>query len=467
MSLAYYNEWQSNLERDMSAVDQQDNIDMINTALDALAHDQLDVLQTLLVASHPSQIALLFESVPVAQRRALLNLLTRESTSSVLPLLNEDVRQQLLVQMEPPALVAVADQMRPTDLAVALDGMPDALSDSLLLSLDAENRARVAAVLEYPEGTAGRIMSTEVLSVRPDVKLSVVSRWLRTQGGLPDYTSALMVTDDSGRYVGKLLISAVVTGDPKVTVASVMLTSSEIVRVSASEFDVARLFDQRHLISVAVLDSDDHLLGRITVDNAMNIIKQEADHRLMSSQGLSDEADLFAPIFPSAKQRGFWLGINLVTVFLAAWVIGQFQAALDQLVALAVLMPIVASMGGIAGSQTLTLTIRGLALNQVVEGNVRWLATKELGVGALNGIVWAVVVAIVTYLWFRNAGLSLVIAVAMVLNLLAAALSGVVVPLTLKRMGLDPALSGAVVLTTVTDIVGFLSFLGLASWFLL
>jgi magnesium transporter len=451
----------------MNTVEQYDNEDMTALALASLANNQLDVLTEVLINCHPSEIALLFESVPVAQRITLLDLLTEESASTVLPLLQEDVRRQLLVHMEPPTLVAVADQMRPADLAEAMDSLPDELSDSLMQSLDAENRARVTAVLEYPEGFAGRMMSTDVLSVRPDVRLSVVSRWLRTQEKLPDYTSALMVTDKDGRYIGKLLMSAIVTGDPKATVESAMRSSSEVVRVGDSEDDIARLFDQRHLISVAVLDADDHLLGRITVDDAMSIIKQEADHRLLSSRGLSDEADLFAPILPSAKQRGLWLGINLATVFLAAWVIGQFQAALDQLVALAVLMPIVASMGGIAGSQTLTLTIRGLALNQVVKGNIRWLATKEIGVGALNGVVWAIVVALVTYLWFRNPGLSLVIGVAMVLNLLAAAVSGVAVPLTLKRMGLDPALSGAVVLTTVTDIVGFLSFLGLASLFLL
>ncbi len=220
-------------------------------------------------------------------------------------------------------------------------------------------------------------------------------------------------------------------------------------------------FEQRHLITVPVLDDKLYLVGRITVDHAMLLLKKEAHYSLLSSRGLSDEADLFSPVLPSAKQRGVWLGMNLVTVFLAAWVIDPFQIALDQIVALAVLMPIVASMGGIAGRQTLTLTIRGLAQDQIVRGNIRWLAMKELGVGALNGAAWSAVVAVVTYLWVQNAGLSIIIAVAMILNLLAAALSGVTVPLTLKRYGFDSALSGAVVLTTVTNIVGVLSFLGL------
>jgi magnesium transporter len=209
------------------------------------------------------------------------------------------------------------------------------------------------------------------------------------------------------------------------------------------------------------------LLGRITIDDVVDIIREEADRALLASAGLEQEEDLFAPVIPSAKRRAVWLGINLVTVFAAAWVIGRFEEALDKIVALAVLMPVVASMGGIAGSQTLTLTIRGLALDQIAAGNVRWLTVKEVLVGVINGVAWAIVVALVAYLWFQSTGIAAVIAAAMVLNLLAAAASGVAIPLILNRLGIDPALSGAVILTTVTDVVGFLSFLGLASLFLL
>jgi magnesium transporter len=246
-----------------------------------------------------------------------------------------------------------------------------------------------------------------------------------------------------------------------------MDTASETVLVSTTEHEIAALFERRDLISVAVVDEQRKLLGRITVDDVVDIIREEAEHSLMRSAGLDEEEDLFAPVIPSAQRRGVWLGINLVTVFMAAWVIGQFSEALDQIVALAVLMPVVASMGGIAGSQTLTLTIRGMALDQIAAGNTRWLLMKEVSVGALNGSVWAIVVALVSYIWFSSIGLSLIIGVALVLNLLAAALAGILVPLTLKKMGIDPALSGAVILTTVTDIIGFLSFLGLASLFLL
>jgi magnesium transporter len=336
-----------------------------------------------------------------------------------------------------------------------------------LLALDQDHRKRLEAVLSYEDGTAGRLMSADVVSVRKDVTLAVVLRWLRRHQSLPPHTDALMVIDEDERYLGKLPMSDVVTGDPDALVETVMREGADSIRADMSERELAILFERRDLVSVAVLDDSGRLLGRITIDDVVDIIREEADHALLKSAGLDEEEDLFAPVLPSARRRGVWLGINLITVFMAAWVIGRFEEALDKIVALAVLMPVVASMGGIAGSQTLTLTIRGFALDQIAASNVRWLIIKEVSVGALNGVVWALVVALVSYVWFQDIGLATIIAVAMALNLLAASLSGVVVPLVLRRMGIDPALSGAVILTTVTDIIGFLSFLGLASLFLL
>lgn len=433
----------------------------------ALGSKDGPLLVETLEAMHANDIARLIESIPIAARSEVLSYLSQTQTSLVLPELGVEVRRQLLNDIPTPQLSVVTDMLDARNLAVAINSLPEDVSNQLVASLDAERQVKLAAVLDYPEGTAGRLMTIDALSVRPATKLASVLRWLRRQEQLPSYTSALMVTDNSGTYLGKLLMSVIVTGNPDDSVETAMESSSETIKATASERDIAQLFDQRQLIAVAVLDDNDRLLGRITVEHAMHILRREADHAMMSRAGLKEEADLFAPILPSAKQRAIWLGINLVTVFMAAWVIAQFQHALDQLVALAILMPIVASMGGIAGSQTLTLTIRGLALNQITKGNVRWLATKELGVGALNGVVWSVVVALLVYLWFNNVGLSVVLAIALVLNLIAAALSGVAVPLLLKRVGMDPALAGAVVLTTVTDIVGFLSFLGLASLFLI
>jgi magnesium transporter len=276
-----------------------------------------------------------------------------------------------------------------------------------------------------------------------------------------------MVVDEDGRYLGKLELAVVLTSDPEEQVSSLMHADEPAVSAGMSEHEVAGIFERRDLISVAVTDDRGLLLGRITIDDVVDVIREESDRALLNRAGLSEDEDMFAPVLPSAMRRGVWLGINLITVFAAAWVIGRFEEALDKIVALAVLMPVVASMGGIAGSQTLTLTIRGLALDQIAAANVRWLTSKEFLVGATNGIVWSLVVALVSYLWFSDIGISIILAVAMVLNLLVAALSGVIIPLLLNRWGIDPALSGAVILTTVTDIIGFLSCLGLATLFLL
>jgi magnesium transporter len=416
---------------------------------------------------HVAEIADLLEAMPPEQRVALWDAVPRELAADILPFLHDEARNTIIEEMDHRELVAAAERMDVEDLADVIEELPRDLSDTILEALEQDHRARLEVVLAYAEDSAGRLMSADTLSVRPDVSLAVVLRWLRRQAKLPPHTDALTVIDTEGTFLGTLSMEAIVTGEPDDLVGSAMAPSADVVRVNETEHEVAALFDRRDLISVPVVDETNKLLGRITIDDVVDVIREEADRFLMNSAGLDEEEDLFAPIIPSAQRRGVWLGVNLLTVFLAAWVISHFEEALDKIVALAVLMPVVASMGGIAGSQTLTLTIRGMALGQIARGNVRWLTVKELAVGALNGAAWAVVVAAVAYLWFGDLGISAVIATAMVVNMLAAALAGITVPLTLKRMGIDPALSGTVVLTTVTDVIGFLSFLGLASLFLL
>ena len=441
--------------------------DLVIWALNDLNAGRKEAVRDALTEMHPAEIASLLEAMPPEQRVELWEAVPPEMEADILPYLHEEARASIIREMDSDELVAAAERMDVEDLADVIEELPQDLSDTILDALDRDHRLRLETVLSYEEGSAGRLMSTDVLSVRPDVSMAVVLRWLRRHAALPAHTDALMVIDLEGGYLGKLPINAVVTADADALVEEVMETTADVVHIDATEHDVALLFDRRDLISVGVVDDSNQLLGRITIDDVVDIIRGEADHTLLKSAGLDEEEDLFAPVLPSAKRRGVWLGINLVTVFLAAWVIGQFEEALDKIVALAVLMPVVASMGGIAGSQTLTLTIRGMALDQIARGNVRWLILKELAVGAFNGAVWAVVVAVVAFAWFGDLGLSLIIATAMLLNLLAAALSGIGVPLILKRIGIDPALSGAVILTTVTDVIGFLSFLGLASLFLL
>ena len=439
----------------------------LSWVLDSLHSGATESLTVALASLHPADIANLLEAMPPEERELLWEQVEPSIEGEVLAYLHDEARASIIEEMDDAELLAATEQMDVEDLATVLEELPSDVSGTLLESLDQDRRARLQTVLAYDDGTAGRIMSVDLLSVRPDVSLAVVLRWLRLHESLPAHTDAIMVVDEQGAYKGKLSLEMIVTRSADLLVEAVMDTASETVLVSTTEHEIAALFERRDLISVAVVDEQRKLLGRITVDDVVDIIREEAEHSLMRSAGLDEEEDLFAPVIPSAQRRGVWLGINLVTVFMAAWVIGQFSEALDQIVALAVLMPVVASMGGIAGSQTLTLTIRGMALDQIAAGNTRWLLMKEVSVGALNGSVWAIVVALVSYIWFSSIGLSLIIGVALVLNLLAAALAGILVPLTLKKMGIDPALSGAVILTTVTDIIGFLSFLGLASLFLL
>lgn len=426
-----------------------------------------EALTQTLLATHPAEVASLLESLPPEQRSDLWEAVPVAQESEVLSFLHDEARTTIVDEMDPGELVAAAGSMSPEDLAEFIDELPEDLTSNLLLALDTDHRKRLDSVLNYEEGSAGRLMSTDVISVRKDVTIAVVMRWLRRHESLPPHTDSLMVIDDKGDYLGKLDVSDVLTSNPATLVEAVMQPEAATVRADLSEHDVATLFERRDLISVAVLDDSGKLLGRITIDDIVDVIREESDRTLLRSAGLNEEEDMYAPVLPSARRRGLWLGINLITVFAAAWVIGRFEEALDQIVALAVLMPIVASMGGIAGSQTLTLTIRGLALNQIASANVRWLTIKELLVGAVNGVVWALVVSLVTYLWFGEPGIAIIIGTALILNLLAAALSGIAIPLLLNRWGIDPALSGAVILTTVTDIIGFLSFLGLATLFLI
>lgn len=443
---------------------QAELLEQVVDHLDAGRHDEV---AEQLESAHPAELADLLESLPPEQRSELWEVIPAEQEGEILSHLHDEARASIIDGMDDEELVAAAHSMAPEDLAEVIEELPDERHITLLQTLDSDHRQRLQNVLSHAEHTAGRLMSTDVLSVRPDITVAVVLRWLRRHASLPAYTDALMVIDSDGRYLGTLGIDDILTSDPETPIDGLMREEGNIARADMGEHEVAALFERRDLISLPVLDQDDHLLGRITIDDVVDIIREESDRALLNSAGLDEEEDLFAPVIPSARRRGLWLGINLITVFLAAAVIGRFEEVLDKIVALAVLLPVVASMGGIAGSQTLTLTIRGLALDQIANANVRWLIGKEIAVGALNGITWAVVVALVAFVWFGSTGIALTIGAAMILNLLIAAFSGVVIPLGLKRFGIDPALSGAVILTTVTDIVGFLSFLGLASLILL
>jgi magnesium transporter len=416
---------------------------------------------------HPADIAHLLEALPREQRDAVWDLVTADQEGDVLLHVNDDVRARLIEDMDHHELVAATEGLDTDDLADILSDFPDAVTDQVLEAMDTQHRARLEAVMSYPEDCAGGLMNTDTITVRADITLDVVQRYLRRIGKIPETTDQLIVTNRHDKYLGLVALTDLLVRDPATSVAEIMTTDQDGIPATMPEREVARLFEHRDLVSAPVVDEEGRLLGRITIDDVVDVIRDEAEHNLMSMAGLSEEDDMFAPVITSSRRRAVWLGINLLTALLASWVIGQFDATIEKLVALAVLMPVVASMGGIAGSQTLTLMIRGIAVGQVSKSNARRLLNKELMVGALNGTIWALVIAAVVIAWFGDTTLGVIIACAILINLVAAALAGASIPLILKRLGIDPALAGGVVLTTVTDVVGFLSFLGLATVVLL
>jgi len=448
----------------MSAVSPKEmRLEALRSALDSGA---LRPAHRMLAAMHPAEIALLIESVPQRQRELVWNLVDPELEGDVLLELSEGVRQELIEEMDTAELVAAAEGMEVDDLADLIGELPEAVTLQVLRSMDQRDRERLRKVLSWPEDSAGGLMNTDTVSVRPDVTIEVVLRYLRMRGEVPARTDSLFVVDRHDRYLGTIALTRIITTDPEDTVGESLDADAPRIDPHTPAHEVAQLFQERDLVSAAVVNDEGALLGRITIDDVVDVIREEATHEVMSMAGLRDEEDLFAGVLPSTRRRLLWLGINLLTAFLAASVVKSFEATIEKVAALAALLPIVASMGGIAGTQTVTLLIRGLALGQVQWTNARWLLFKEIAVGGLNGLIWAAIVGLITVVWFGTWQIAAIIAAAMLINLLAAAAVGVLVPLALRRLQIDPALSAGVILTTFTDCIGFATLLGLGALFL-
>jgi len=420
----------------------------------------------MIAAMHPAEIALLIESLPPAQREVVWNFVEPEIEGDVLVELSDEVRQSFIEGMNAEELLAAAEDMEVDDLADLVGDLPETVGAQLVKSMDAQDRERLNSVLSYEPDTAGGLMNTDTVSVRADVTVEVVLRYLRMRGELPDKTDRLFVADRKDLYLGTVALTRLLTEDPEKPVGDILDGEAPRIAPETTANEVSRLFQDRDLVSAAVVEADGKLLGRITIDDVVDVIREEAAHEVMSSAGLRDEEDVFAAVLPSTKRRLLWLGINLVTAFLAAAVVSRFTGTIEKVAALAALMPIVASMGGIAGTQTVTLIIRGIALGQVEWVNARWLLFKEIAVGGLNGLIWAVIVGGITIVWYGSWKISAIIAAATLTNLMAAALVGTLIPLLLKRMRIDPALSAGVILTTFTDCIGFATLLGLGTLFL-
>ncbi len=447
----------------MSAANSQTKLELLQNALDS---GTLNTARRMLQSLHPAEVGDILESLPQEQRYFVWELVDLDSEGDVLLEVNDEVRAGLIQEMGAEEIVAATDGMAVDDLADIIADLPEAVTQQVLRSMDQRDRERLESVMVYAEDTAGGLTNTDTITVRTDVTIEVVIRYLRLRGKIPENTDSLFVVNRFDEYLGMVDLTELLTKDQNCTVAEVMRTDVEAIQADTPEGTVAKVFEDLDLISAPVVDDKGRLLGRITVDDVVDVIREEAEHSLMSMAGLDEDEDMFAPVITSARRRAVWLGANLLTAFLAAWVVDRFEATLEKAVILAVLMGVVASMGGIAGSQTLTLVIRGIALGQVEKSNARYVLTKEIAVGFLNGLAWAAVVAVVVILWFGRWDIAAVIAAATTINLLVAALAGVSIPLALKRFGVDPALAGPVMLTTITDVVGFVAFLGLGAAFL-
>ncbi len=431
-----------------------------------ISDGSLSAARRIMLAMHPAEIADALEALPPSRRRILWDAIDMALEGEVLMEVGDEVRESLVRGMDVEELRAATEQLDLDDLADFVQSLPEHLTAEVLAGMDRQDRARLDQVLAYPEESAGGLMNLDVITVREDVTVDVVLRYLRRRGDMPRQTNRLWVTDRYGRYQGELPLRLILTNAPDTLVSDIYTNVIEPMHVMTSQTEVARMFEDFDLVSAPVVDDNNHLIGRVTIDDVVDVIREEAEQSVMSMAGLNQEDDIFAPVFRSTRKRALWLGVNLLTALLASWVIAQFDSTLERVVTLAVLMSVVPSMGGIAGSQTLTLVIRGQALNQINKRNLRDLLTREVAIGLLNGLIWSMIVAGLVWLWFGDIQIGIIIGLALVINLVTAATAGAMLPVFLRKMGVDPALAGGVALTTITDVVGLIAFLGLATWLL-
>lgn len=435
--------------------------------IDAIEVADQAAIRDMLADLHPADVGLLLESLTPEQRGLAWAQVDRSARGEVLVEVGEGVQADLIEDLSRADMVAAVQGMDTDDIADLIPVLPDDVLADVLFTVDKDARAGLGEVLSYPEDTAGGLMDLDAVTVRANVPIRVVLRYLRQLGSLPDHTDKLFVVDRQNRLRGILRLADLLTASPEDRVTDHFDSEPRIFRTADPDQDVAEWFEKYNLVSAPVVDDDNKLIGRITIDDVVDVMREIADRSVMARAGLSEEEDIFAPVRVTTRSRSVWLAVNLVTAIVASLVIREFETTIERLVALAVLMPIVASMGGNAGTQTLTVVIRGLGTGIVSRSNAWKVMRKEFLVGGLNGLIWALTVALVAVFWYQDLELGAVIALAIFINLVAAALAGVFLPIVLEKFGVDPALAGGVALTTVTDVVGFFAVLGLATLFLL
>ena len=446
----------------MESIEQENNLNQLLESSSELSQDEI---RNLLKKLSSSEIAHALESSPPKQRKLFFSLLETNEEGDVLVDLGEEIQQELVSNISNEELAEAVKELEPDETVDILQNLPEDRMNTILSKMSYRDRKRIEIGLTYPENTAGGLLNTDVISVRPSHSIEVVINYLRDQEELPDNTDKIFVVNKEDEYIGEIAISKIITCKPNLTVREIMSTSSNPILVSQDDKEVATIFERNDIISSAVIDESGKLIGRITIDDVLDVIREDADQNFLGMAGVAE--DTFAPPGRAAKSRVFWLSMNLLTAFIASMTINIFKDVLDQIVYLAILMPIVASMGGVAATQTLTIVLRGLTLEQINSSNLRWLFKRELAVSILNGLVLSILVGLVTYFWFHEITLALLISFALIINLVSSVIAGVFVPIILRRLNQDPAISGSVVVTTVTDVIGFLSFLGLATVFLI
>ena len=446
----------------MEINEQENNLNQLLENSSGLSEDEIKILLKKLSSS---EIAHALESSPPKQRKLLFSLLETNEEGDVLADLGEEIQQELVSNISNEELAEAVKELEPDETVDILQNLPEDRMNSILSKMSYRDRKRIEIGLTYPENTAGGLLNTDVISVRPSHSIEVVINYLRDQNELPDNTDKIFVVNKEDEYIGELAISKIITCKPNLVVREVMDTSNNPIFVHQDDKEVATFFERNDIVSSAVVDGSGKLLGRITVDDVLDVIREDADQNFLGMAGVAE--DTFAPPGRAAKSRVFWLSMNLFTAFIASMTINIFKDVLDQIVYLAILMPIVASMGGVAATQTLTIVLRGLTLEQINASNLRWLFRRELAVSILNGVVLSILVGLATYFWFSEITLALLISFALIINLVSSVIAGVFVPIILRSFNQDPAISGSVVVTTVTDVIGFLSFLGLATVFLI
>ena len=446
----------------MSESNVNDNLKII---LDDASNLSLNQIRRLLSKMTAPEIAHALESSPPKQRNLLFSLLKTEEEGDVLFELGEEIQQDLVSNISNEELIEAVKELELDEIVDILQNLPEERMNKILSNMSLVDRKRIEIGLTFPDNTAGGLLNTDVISVRPNNSINEVITYLRDQVDLPENTDKIFVVNNENEYLGELFISKIITSKPTMLVREIMETEFPSIDADLDDKEVATLFERNDLISSPVVDKDRKLIGRITIDDVVDVIREDADQNLLGMAGVAE--DTFAPPGRAAKSRVFWLSMNLVTAFIAASTINLFQEVIDKIVYLAVLMPIVASMGGVAATQTLTIVLRGLTLEQINTSNIRWLFKRELAVSILNGMVLSILVGFVTLSWFKDITIAILISCALVINLISSVIAGILVPLILRKFNQDPAIGGSVVVTTVTDVVGFLSFLGLATIYLI